>query len=163
MGVCLVGRSGREENQMRPKPNLEIITKHFWEKVDKSDVDGCWIWKGGFGNHGYGTFAVFGKTTTAPRAAFFLETGKFPKNLACHTCDNRKCVRFSHLFDGTYAENNQDMYNKKRYPTKLTEEEVKQIKKLLLEGEGQRPLGRRFGVTQAVIRDIKTGKTWKRV
>lgn len=42
----------------------------------------------------------------------------------------------------------------------LTEDDVRQIKKRLEEGEAQWRIGESFGVSQMTISRIKTGKTW---
>ena len=47
------------------------------------------------------------------------------------------------------------------YKRKLTEEQVKEIIKLIKEGKGIKPLGRMFGVSHTIILDIRENKIWK--
>lgn len=78
----------------------------------------CWEWTGALDGNGRGQILarVNGeqKDSRAARVAWFLKHGKWPKNLACHHCDNEKCVRNDHLFDGTQAENIRDAMAKGR-------------------------------------------------
>lgn len=80
----------------------------FWTKVDKSGE--CWIWTGGLHSWGYGKFSVRidGKEVTlgAHTYAYELEHGPIPEGMiVCHSCDNPPCIRASHLFLGTQADN----------------------------------------------------------
>jgi DNA invertase Pin-like site-specific DNA recombinase len=99
--------------------------------------------------------------------------GQIPKGMCvCHTCDNRKCVRPSHLFLDTQQGNILDAYRKGRIPgngglkgtdnpkAKLTEKEVKQIRK---DTRPHRTIAKEYGVGAPTVSAIKTRKTWKHV
>lgn len=98
----------------------EITLARFWGYVDKSGpihpVLGtrCWIWIGSTVN-GYGQFGLNGKTERAHRISWFLKYGKWPIPCCLHKCDNRPCVRPSHLFEGTKKDNTADMLAKGRH------------------------------------------------
>lgn len=97
----------------------------FWEKVDKNgpvpahrpELGPCWVWTAGR-SHGYGLIYVdrSGKTR-AHRVSFFLKHGRWPQPCGLHRCDNRLCVRPSHIFEGTKADNVRDMDAKGRRGT----------------------------------------------
>lgn len=102
------------------------LAEAFWSKVNKNgpvpshcpELGPCWLWTAAFFKSGYGALGVnlddMKTTTSAHRVAWFLETGKWPDPCALHKCDNRACVRFSHLFEGTVRDNNADMKEKGR-------------------------------------------------
>lgn len=75
---------------------------------------GCWEWTGVKSRSGYGRLPVGRKNLMAHRVSFFLSRGEWPKNLVCHKCDNRLCVRPSHLFEGTHKDNFEDCRSKGR-------------------------------------------------
>jgi len=52
--------------------------------------------------------------TTTQRIAWFLTYGEWPKENACHRCDNPPCVRPDHIFDADHAANSADMVAKGR-------------------------------------------------
>lgn len=92
----------------------------FWAKVNKTNS--CWLWTSVKQGRGYGFFTpstVEGRKTKpgimAHRMAWILKNGNIPSGkLVCHKCDNKLCVRPSHLFLGTQKQNTQDMIRKNR-------------------------------------------------
>ena len=46
---------------------------------------------------------------------------------------------------------------------KLTDDQVREIKQCLSDGEKGRALAARFGVGEAVISNIKNGRTWRHI
>lgn len=136
---------------------FEERVKDFWSKV--SIGDGCWEWSGMISSsHGYGVFCYSGKTITAHRFSWLVTHGKFPdKPYVCHRCDNKKCVRPDHLFEGTPTDNNQDCAQKGRRQDwgspKQTPEQVFKIRQLYATGDySYVELARHLGTTLTRVR-----------
>lgn len=87
----------------------------FWRRVDRSNPDGCWPWRGYVINSGYGNVHFRGRSRTAHSVAFELGTGVDPRGLVvCHRCDNPVCCNPSHHFLGDAIDNAADMVAKGR-------------------------------------------------
>ena len=153
------------------------LSKRFWLHVDKNgptirpELGPCWVWKGTVSTGGYAQISENRKTLRANRVAWFLTTGKWPNPFACHKCDNPLCVRFSHLFEGTNADNAKDMAQKGRCKgvpphvpgelngnSKLREEQITQIRNST---DSQRTIAKQFGVSQAQVQRIKARESWR--
>jgi hypothetical protein len=146
--------------------------KRFWTHVDRTGE--CWLWTASLDGKGYGQFRVGGnrgRMMRAHRVAYLLVMRCIPDLLACHRCDNRQCVRPSHLFFGTDLDNVRDMDAKGRRRTvtargeahanaKLTLEQVQAIKDAICGGETQRSIADRFGVSLSTVNHINTGRRW---
>ena len=143
------------------------VTEKFMARVHKTP-DGCWQWKGAISPGGYGLFLFNGRRIFAHRASWILHRGEIPVALlVCHTCDVRYCVNPSHLFLGTPAMNAADARRKgrtsrgERKNSKLTADQVQQIRRLLMEDKMyMTEIGRQFGVASTTISSIKQGKIW---
>jgi hypothetical protein len=174
-----VGAFVRVEPAIQPTP-VEI---RFWRHVDKNgpvpahaaDLGPCWIWTGGCNSKGYGELKWSGERgrVLAHRASWEIAFGPVPEGMkVLHRCDNPPCVRPSHLFVGTQADNVRDMASKDRGAAcpgeanpnaKLSGEDVERIRKDLAEGASASDLARRHGVTPTQIYAIKTGRSWSHV
>lgn len=84
-----------------------------------------------------------------------------------HGCDNPACVNPDHLHLGTQFENMRERSARGRAPvaennnkTKLTRDEVAEIKAAIRAGISERALARKHGVARNAIRNIRFGRSW---
>lgn len=99
--------------------------ERFWLKVDKSgavpahcpELGPCWNWTGANMRKGYGSFSVNDVTNYAHRWIYEHETGRKLADCLLHKCDNPLCIRPSHMFEGSRADNAHDMDRKGRRVT----------------------------------------------
>lgn len=143
--------------------------QRFWRRVATDDSeDNCWEWQGCLLNTGYGSVGRNGKSVSTHRAAYEMTKGTIPDGLCvCHRCDNRKCVRPSHLFLGTPQDNAKDRDNKRRQPrgnthgrAKVTQEQADEIRILSGAGQDRKSLAARFGIHTSQIGRIIRGDAW---
>jgi hypothetical protein len=82
---------------------LSRKSDRFWSKVDRSVLDGCWIWTA---SRQSGEYGQIGRTIEgrcimilAHRMAYFLVKGEIPAaHDVRHTCGERLCCNPAHLF-----------------------------------------------------------------
>lgn len=149
--------------------------ERFMQYVQPCEVTGCWEWTSAKDPGGYGVFELDDKTCGAHRVSFELFKGPIPAGkLVMHTCDNRGCVRPSHLKPGTSLDNNRDMMAKGRYRlgvmpnrsgsanqnAKLTELDVRAIRS---DTRPRRIIAAEYGITPGHVRHIKVRIAWGHV
>lgn len=157
----------------------EKTTQRFWSKVRKGRGNSCWIWTGSLIiRYGYGQFSakVDGRWTMlrAHRVAWQLTHGEIPEGLhVLHKCDNPACVRPSHMWLGTQAENLADMRQKgrgsppprldgRKHPlAKLSAKQVGQAKQWHQKGISFAEIGRRLNVSRAAATRAAKGISYR--
>lgn len=167
----MVGRSGW---LMSKKKRIKSFVDRFWSKVRKTKK--CWLWVGSIRDNGYGVISksrshllTSHREEYAHRVSWKITRGPIPVNrCVLHKCDNRRCVRPSHLWLGTNKDNTHDMYSKGRAASgerhgtaKLTEKLVAEIRRVHAEGGAtQRELSLKYEVSQGTINSVLSGKLW---
>jgi HNH endonuclease len=164
----------------------EKTIARFWSKVERGGPDDCWPWRGGRDKDGYGHFTVNrplpGKGYRAHRLAFSLSVRAVPAELqVLHKCDNPPCCNPKHLFVGTQGDNIRDCVAKGRYVncamrspqllprgerqwnSKLTTDNILQMRDMVASGQRLHAVGRIFGVTKNTVQRIVSGRQWSHV
>lgn len=159
--------------------NAEELQVRFWASVPSKpeDPDACWEWvraKEEDGGYGLVRLKISGKRRMmgAHRLSLlFKEKVLKPGTLACHTCDNPSCVRWSHLFPGGYVDNAQDCLQKGRHTfkyyrqcgrkDKLNAAIVVTMRRRAEKGETYSALAREYGVNVSTASAAVQGITWK--
>lgn len=95
--------------------------------------------------------------------------------LVCHHCDNRKCVEPTHLFLGSYTDNNNDMFTKgrghvfdgshivgeKNPQAKMTLHDAEKAKGMFNAGASLGYVAKNFGISKQAAKCIRDGITWQ--
>lgn len=119
--------------------------------------DDCFEWPGATNNVGYGTHG----SRLAHRESWIFHNGPIPEGMfVCHRCDNRRCIRASHLFLGTAADNTADMIAKGRGVSprgeqhglaRLTDAQIEEIRARAARGETRRAIAAAVGCDQSYV------------
>ena len=101
----------------------------------------CWEWLGAQPDQ-YGRVMYEGVNWATHRLSYFLWNGDFGgKPMVCHTCDNKPCCNYEHLFPGTASDNNLDRI---KWSGTLSFEELSEIRYSTLP---DKVLARKFRIT----------------
>lgn len=146
----------------------QLTMARIESRVERLPEVGCWIWMGATTNAGYGKISVLGKLQLAHRAAYLAASGEIDDSLmVCHVCDVRSCVNPNHLYQGTQLQNVADSINRMKFAfgskngqSKLTEENVIEIREMLANGGNILEIAERYKVGHHCIREIKSSKRW---
>lgn len=164
------------------------LRKRLEAKLVKGpSINGCWIFTGCRAADGYGILRNSKpRVIKAHRAAWILAHGLVPAGLlVCHHCDVPLCCNPGHLFLGTAADNWADCVSKGRTASgekngaytkpesirhgenhgraKLREQDVRNIRAEVENGEKKAHLARRYSVSTTVIGHICARKLWKHI
>ena len=153
---------------------MKTIEERFFSKVIKSNT--CWFWTGCKDKCGYGLLYYKNrKNINTHRLSYELHFGEVLDGLCvCHSCDNPSCVNPQHLFLATHKQNMEDKKNKGRTyngnqkginnpGSKLTENEVIEIKYLLESNISQSNIAKKYNISQTLVSAIKLEKIWKEI
>lgn len=154
------------------------VVSRFWTKVTKSA--GCWLWTGSKDRKGYGQLSVGSKCDgskrphSAHRISWTLANGDPGELCVLHRCDVPACVRPDHLFLGTVADNNRDMFAKGRAcvpslrgthnpSARLTQADVRAIRAASEAGATRTELADQFGVHRSTIQLVVSRHNWSHI
>ena len=155
-----------------PAPLPEI---RVWKRIEKGPENACWMWQGVVNKGGYGVIQ-FGaarnrSSTTAHRAVYASLHGGLPclspDDVVMHTCDEPRCCNPAHLALGTAQLNMMDCIEKGRSAKahrfggrlrKLTDDDVRAIRRLGAEGKRSWEIAPLFGVGENHVGNILAGK-----
>lgn len=110
---------------------------------------------------GYGVLNVGKRREAAHHYALILAGVEVPPGaVVLHTCDTPACVNPAHLRVGTQRENLADMRQKGRWTrtSKLTSDDVVEIRRLGEQGVVHRVIAERLGCTQTHVSAIIRGE-----
>lgn len=172
-GYCQCGCGGKT----KPKRFIagharQPVEERFWRMAVKGEnPNDCWGWSGGLSRQGYPNFKAHCRGVwvfQAHRYSYLLHHGDIPPgHVVRHTCDNPACTNPAHLLVGTHADNCADKVARgrstrgERHPhSKLTEDNIREIRRLDAEGLPRKQIARRFGVDTGTLRAIFSGRTW---
>lgn len=146
---------------------MSTTEDRLYSRLYHSD-NGCWEYHGARDSAGYGRIWHINNTIMAHRASWIVHNGSIPAGLfVLHKCDNPPCCNPDHLFLGTAEDNTKDMMNKGRRPIirvcKLTEDQVREIKNLLINDISRRALKDKFNISFGAIDAIKHGRNWEHI
>lgn len=159
------------------------LSERFNQYHEKDANDnGCWLWQNALGEWGYGRIwdANEERHRKAHRVSFDLhrdeELPEFsPDRQVNHTCHNPDCVNPDHLYIGTAKENSRDAVEVEAWGgddrargsdignSKLTEDQVREIKTRCNSGETQKAVSEDFPVSHTMVNKIMLGKWWEHV
>jgi hypothetical protein len=147
--------------------SFDHYDRQFWSRVTKDEKTGCWNWTGS-GKNRYGLFWTGTRYINAHW--YLLDTWPTDGLVACHSCDNTRCVNPDHIWLGTRSENILDSVSKGRYNRQkgsqhyaaiLTEEQALLVKACPDDYGYATALARKLNVTKETIYLIRSGRSWK--
>jgi hypothetical protein len=100
----------------------EYYQELFYDHVNKTDHNGCWLWTAAKNNIGYGMFRYQNKMQLAHRVQAKFQNLNITDKLVIHTCNNYDCVNPNHLVVGDQIDKGKIVRYKEtqRVPRKLT-------------------------------------------
>lgn len=145
----------------------------FWSKVNRGNKTECWAWmaSGDVDKRGQFRHSENGKSQylKSPRVAWYLFHGYDPyPELVLHNCNNPNCCNPHHCRLGDDADNRRDSeeagthcHGIQHGCSKLTENNVREIRHALLKGTTGVELAKRYRVYPTLISKIKNRQIWK--
>jgi hypothetical protein len=144
------------------------VAERLREASEGRSPEECWPWPGPRNEGGYGRMGVRDKVLKVHRVSFELANGRPPIGMVRHSCDNPPCFNPAHLLEGTAKQNTADARERGRMAlgealpqAVLTEDDVREIRRLAIAGETYVAIGERFGIWRTTARQIATGEKWK--
>jgi DNA-binding CsgD family transcriptional regulator len=135
--------------------------ERFARKLERQ-ANGCLLWKGAVGSHGYGNFWDGERFVLAHQFAYEQSRRRRIRRgrkgpVVMHDCpsgDNKLCCEPTHLIRGTHAKNHADARSKGRAPHMVSifsEAERRDMLRRWKAGETQQTIADALGITQGAV------------
>lgn len=150
------------------------VEERLWRHVTKTKfLRSCWLWHGFTNSDGYGVMRDGNKLLLVHRVSWSIAYPFTPLDkdtLVCHACDVRNCVRPSHLFTGSQADNMRDATEKARrafgrrnHNAVFYSRDIRDIRAAFAGGKSIAQLARDYRVAYNSMWQIVRMKTWRQV
>ena len=145
-------------------------TNDFILDALKVSTEDCIKWPFAVNGNGYPHYARKGRWITVSRLICEIAHGPCPPELrdAAHNCGNRKCVNPKHLRWATRSDNCMDRVQhgtanrgKKHGKVKLTEDQVRQLRRMYAAKENLSAWARQNGFNIHTVIQAARGRTWR--
>lgn len=146
------------------------IFQNFYRSI--TIKNGCWEFESEMNIQTYPSIEIGKrKSGSIHRVSYEIHKGEIPKGMVVrHLCHNSRCCRPSHLEIGTQKQNIQDSVVEDRQAkgskngnSKLQENHVVEIKKMMKLGFSNLEISEKFNVSSVQINNIRRGKQWKQI
>ena len=146
---------------------FETFRRRFFSHIQVSLTDNsCWLWIGKTEKHGYARAMIDGTRKLVHRLSWELFIGPIADGMdICHKCDTPRCIRPTHLFEGTHRDNIVDAVAKGRVippvrPRKINLEIAEKIRSDVHNGLSLRKTASKYNVSKRLVLFIKQSKIW---
>ena len=151
----------------------DLLPDHLADRITVDPDTKCWIWRGSHTAAGYARIKISGREHYVHRLTYAHYRGPIDDSIVVrHRCPAMRtdCVCPDHLRSGTHRDNARDRLADGTQPrgaghgrSKLTEDDVIQIRAEAAAGVTQIELSRMFRVSQPTISQIVRRVIWREV
>lgn len=171
-GMCSMHLKRKNYKPQTPPRKLHgEVVLFLLQEVIPYRGDDCLIWPFARNAKGRGQLTLKGASWEVHRLVCWSTNGAPPneESEARHSCGNGHlgCVSPSHISWGTTADNQRDRLKhqtdnrgERHGRHKLTEKDVRELRKLLAAGGEPRSLAAKFGVHVRTVQSIQSRKNW---
>jgi hypothetical protein len=158
----------RNKNRDKVRKISGSTPDEFWSRVRRGDPEQCWPWLKADGSEAtwYGNKLWLGRQQLAHRIAYMLTYGTMPP-LLMHSCDNPPCCNPAHLRPGSHKTNALERKERGRGAAGsrhgnavLTDDQVKEIRKLYDSGERRSKIVEAYGISRSMVYNIGRRTHW---
>lgn len=117
----------------------------------------CLVWQGALNTDGYPRAGIDGNSNIKLHRWVCEHFHDIDGLVVRHTCDNRMCLKPSHLVPGTVADNVKDMDDRERRYRVVTEDVAKDILHFIKAGYRNKEISELLNIDARRVSEMRTG------